>query len=267
MRDDARDGKENIDTSDMIIPRVGLMQAISPEVMDGRAASGNFFHTINEEDLGPKLKIVMLHHSKRYTLWMPRHAGGGIIARASDGQHWDADFSVEFAPYKDQPKKKVKYEAKKGDAVGRDVGLGRWGTMDPDNEDSGPAATLSHVFVARCLEHMELGPFVIFLQRSGEPVARQLLSKIQIANAPIYGQIFEMTSKQASGDSGDYNQYAFAKDGFVVDEAMYTEFKEQNGVYRRLGVKTNEEAPDEGGNGGGGGGKEAAAPDAKGDTY
>lgn len=265
MRDDARAGKENIEAGDMIIPRVGLVQAISPEAVDGRAKSGNFFHTINEQDLGDTLSIAMLHHSKRYTLWMPRHAGGGIIARASDGLHWDADFSTEFAPYKDQPRKKVKYSAKKGDLVGRDHGLGRWGTLDPENEDSGPAATLSHVFVARALEHLDLGPFVIFLQRSGEPAARMLLSKISIATAPIYGQVFKMGSRVVTSDSGDYNQYTFAKDGFLTDEALYTEFKEQNAIYTALGVKTNEEAPDA--DGATGGDKAPPAADTKGDTY
>lgn len=245
MKDDARDGKENIDQSDIIIPRVALMQAISPEVVEGHAKSGEFYHTINEESVGSEMDLVFVHHSKRYTLWLPRHAGGGIIARATDGAHWDSDFEVEFAPYKDRPKYKVTYSAKKGDPVGRDAGLGKWGTLDPENEDSGPAATLSHQFVAVDLNNPDLGAFVVFLQRSAEPVAKQLLSKIKLAKAPLYGQVFRMGSKDAQNASGDdYKQYTFAKNGFVQDAETYETLKRMNDEFRSLDFRTNEEAPD-----------------------
>lgn len=267
MQDDAGTGKENIDQSDLIIPRVALMQAISPEVTEGKAGSGDFWHTINEQVLSSDvLRIVVVHHSKRYTMWKPRHAGGGIIARASNGANWDADFKESFAPYKDRPKHLVEYAAKKGDVVSKDMGLGRWGTLDPENEDSSPAATLSHVMVCVALDYPELGPFVVYLQRSAEPVGKALLTKIKLDKAPIYGQVYTMGSKVATGDSGDYNQYTFAKDGHVDTEELYNEFKAMNVSFTEMGVKTNEEAPDNGGEGAGDKGG-AAAPDGKDDKY
>lgn len=264
MQDDAGTGKENIDQSDLIIPRVALMQAINPEVVEGKASSGDFWHTINEMTLGTTLKVVVVHHSKRYTMWRPRHAGGGIIARASDGVHWDADFKDSFAPYKDRPKHLVEYAAKKGDIVSKDVGLGRWGTLDPENEDSAPAATLSHVMVCVALDYPELGPFVVYLQRSAEPVGKALLTKIKLDKAPIFGQVYDVGSKVVQGDSGDYNQYTFTKAGHVDTEELYVEFKAMNQSFTEMGVKTNEEAPEDttGGDKGG-----AAAPDGKDDKY
>lgn len=266
MAGDAQSGKENIDQSDLIIPRVALMQAISPEVVEGRAASGEFWHTINEVVLGTTLRLAVVHHSKRYTLWRPRHAGGGIIARASDGVHWDTDFKDSFAPYKDRPKHVVTYEGKKGDVVSKDVGLGRWGTLDPENEDSAPAATLSHVLVCCALDYLELGPFVVYLQRSAEPVGKALLTKIKLDKAPIYGQVYVMGSKLVpSNEGGDYNQYTFAKDGWVPDEDMYNEFKAMNAQFTETGVKTNEEQPDDANGTDAAGGE--AAKDSKDDKY
>lgn len=246
MQQDAasRAGKENIARDDMVIPRVALMQAVSPQVLEAQAENGNFFHTVSEEDIGDRLdRLVILHHAKRYTLWNPRHAGGGVLARASDGKHWDQDFDVEFPPSKDNLKKKVRYTAKKGDPVGRDVGYGRWGTMDPDNEDSPPAATLTHVLTCVDLDRVGMGPFVVLLQRSAEPVAKMLLSKVSIDPAPIFGQVYSMGSKVQPNAAGqDFNQFTFAKNGHVEDADLYAWLKEQNAAFAAVGgAKFNED--------------------------
>jgi hypothetical protein len=254
----ARVGKENIKQDDLIIPRVALMQAVNQEVIDGLVESGHFWHTINEEDLGEGIEdLVILHHSKRYTLWNPRHAGGGVLARASDGLRWDADFDVEVQPYKDDKRKKVKYTAKAGDRVGRDIGLGKWGSTDPDNPDSPPAATLTHVLACAILSRLDLGPFVILLQRSAEPVAKLLLSKVSIDPAPIFGQVYTVGSKDQPSASGDFKQYTFVKNGHVQDETTYNWLQEQHKNFASLGVKYDESAeiaPDVAGADSGGGG-------------
>lgn len=255
MQDDAaaRTGKENIAREDMVIPRVALSQAVSPEVLDGRSEVGNFFHTVLEEDLGPEINVIVLHHSKRYTLWNPRHDGGGVLARASDGKTWDSDWEGEIRPSKDS-KKKVKLAVKAGEPVGRDIGLGRWGTLDPENEDSPPAATLSHVLVCCIPERLDIGPFIILLQRSAEPVAKMLLTKVQLDSAPIFGQIYTMTSKDQPSASGDFKQYTFAKNGHVQDADLYAFAKQQNAQFSTAGVKFDENAAQDDADGATGGG-------------
>jgi len=261
----AHTGKENIDISDMIVPRVGLMQAINPEVIAGKVESGNFFHSVSEEDLGPEIDLVVLHHSKRYTLWRPRHDGGGVLARASDGLNWDQPGTFEIVPYKDRPKKKVILET--GARVGRDIGLGKWGSLDPENPDSAPAATLSHVLVCADLNRLEQGPFVVFLQRSAEPVARMLLSKIQLDPAPMFGQIYSMSSRVAPSPSGDYNQYVFVKNGHIMDEELFKDFEQKNEIYRNSGVKTNDADEQDNLETSGDAKKGAAKDDSKDDRY
>lgn len=244
MQTDAqsRAGKENISRDDMVIPRVALMQAVSPEAIEGKAEVGNFFHTVAEEDLGSTLDLIIVHHSKRYTLWNPRHAGGGVLARASDGKQWDADWEGEVAPYKDQPRKKVKYSIKAGDRVGRDIGYGKWGTMDPENEDSQPAATLSHVLVCVAPDRLDMGPFVVLLQRSAEPVAKMLLSKVNIDPAPIFGQVYTAASKDQPSPAGEFKQYTFAKNGHVQDPELYEFLKSQHEQFKATDVKFDENA-------------------------
>lgn len=264
----ADSGKDSYDASDLIIPRVALLQGISPPVMQGLAENGQFWHTINEVALGDGLRVTPLLHRKQWTLWRPLHAGGGVIARASDGAHWDADFDVEVAPYKEMPKKLVRYAAKKGDVVSREIGLGAWGSADPENSDSGPAATLSHIFLFRALDFLDLGPFIVFLQKSSERVAKQLLTKIHTDRAPIYGQVLEMGHVTESNKAGqEYNQYTFRKDGWVMDEPTFREFEREHQLYKTTSFRTNDEdAQDEGGPGDNGGGAGSGTDD-KEDKY
>lgn len=240
MREDARMGKDSISNEDMIVPRVALMQAIHSEVQEGKAEAGHFFHTVMEEDMGPEVRLVVIHHSKRYTLWRPRHEGGGVLARASDGVNWDQPGEFEISPYKDRPKYRVKLDT--GRKVGPDVGLGKWGTLDPENPDSPPAATLTHVLVCADLDNLDRGPFVVLLQRSAMKVAKGLLSKIKVDSAPIYGQIYKMGARFETSPSGDFNQYTFTKAGHVDTAELYNFLKEQYQTFHAAGVKYDEAA-------------------------
>ena len=266
MAGDAKDGKENIDRSDIILPRLALMQSVSDEVTEARATAGNFWHTILEEELGNVIDdLVIIHHSKQYILWQPRHAGGGILARASDGRTWDEQFrgmKFEVQVDKNRPRHKVTWEISADGAVGKDVGLGAWGTSDPENPDSQPAATLSHVLVCVALSRLDMGPFVVLLQRTSEKTGRQLLTKIDLDQAPIYGQVYRMSSKMESSPNGDFFMPAFAKNGHVGDEAIYRKLQDSHRALAEKGVKYDERGGDDAPASGGGDGG-ASDPNAR----
>lgn len=242
MQADAADGKENIGNDDIIIPRVALMQSVSDEVEAGKIRAGNFLHILLEEDMGTAIDdIVIVSHSKRYVLWSPRHEGGGILARASDGKTWDEAFQgmeFEVAPSKDRPRYKVKWKVE--GEVGRDVGLGAWGSSDPENPDSSPAATLTHVLVCVSLSRLEMGPFTILLQRTAEKSARELLTKIRLDKAPLYGQVYRLSSTQSSGPSGDFYNYSFSKNGHVQELELYQQTQAMYESFRGKALKVDD---------------------------
>jgi len=265
MAGEDQSGKESIGMDDMVIPRLALTQALSEPVENGDVSPGHFWHNVLEEDWGEEIDdLVVLHYSKRYVLWSPRHMGGGILARASDGKNWDESFrgmSFEVQPSKDRPRHKVQWEIGDDLRVGRDIGLGAWGSSDPDEPDSAPAATLTHVFVCISLSRAELGPFTILLQRTAEKTGKDLLTKINLDKAPIYGQVYKLSAKTDNSPSGDFFNYKFTKAGYVGTEEEYAACREFNDRLTKEGPKIDDGTED-----GVGGGK-AGTSDDGGDDY
>ena len=87
MEKDGGKGLDKFDASDIEIPRLVLLQSLSPQVVDGDEKPGVFYHSVLEEAIGTELLIVPICMTKAYILWKPLHEGGGILARADDGIH------------------------------------------------------------------------------------------------------------------------------------------------------------------------------------
>ncbi len=215
-------GTDNLDTGDMTVPRIKLLAAISPEVSDfENAKPGEFWHTLAETTLGRELLVVPIYIDKRYILWRPRKAGGGILARADDGIHWNpanATFDVTLP----ETKKSVKWHTKN---TVDESGLADWGSYDPSDVNSQPAATLMYTLVVAMPDYPDLGFAQVTLQRSAVRVARDLVGKIKINKAPSYGRVFRMSSYEETGQSGSFFNYRFKAEGFVQNEDHFNAYE------------------------------------------
>lgn len=229
MEGKAGAGTDNLSTSDMEVPRIKLVQAISPEITEyDTVKAGEFWHTLAEQSLGKSLRIVPVYTDKRYILWRPRKAGGGILARADDGVHWNPA-NTTFEVTLPETKKSVKWTTK--DTV-QESGLADWGSYDPTDANSQPAATLMYTFVVALPDHPDLGFAQLTLQRGAVSVARSLIGKIKINKAPSYGRVFKMDSVEDSNSSNDpFFNYRFTAEGYVQNqdhfnayEALYKQF-------------------------------------------
>lgn len=237
-------GTEKLTNQDIETPRIKLIQGTNPEleVYDGLKA-GMFFHTLAEQSLGAgPIPIVPLFLSKRYVLWRPRKPidMGGILARADDAVHWEpAD--VEFNVKVDKQGHMVKWKTAKTVA---ESGLDKWGTFDPRDPNSQPAATECHVIVVATPSFPELPPAALFLQRSAIKPARKLLGRLKITQAPIYATKFNMESFDDEGPSGPFKNWRFTADGFVQDPEQGRLYEEMYESFKKLGVKVKIEDED-----------------------
>lgn len=238
MKQYAGQGTEHLDQQDVEIPRLQLLQSLSPQVQDGDHKAGHFYHTIAEEALGNELKIVPLFVTKRYLLWRPRHEGGGILARADDGKHWsppNAEFKVK--PYKDNSKQ-VTWKTK---PTVQESGLANWGSTDVDDPNSQPAATAMLCVVAYLPDHPELSPCLITLQRGAITAAKKFMGKIKISGAPSFGQYFLMSGFKDNKGSGDFYNYSFERQGLVEDEEEFNYYKSLYDGFAATGIKIRDE--------------------------
>lgn len=243
MKQDSGKGMENLKASDLEIPRLILLQSLSPQVTEGDERPGTFYHTILEEAIGEKgqpLRIVPIFADIKFILWRPRHEGGGILARADqgpDGEHnWvPANQVFEVKPYKDRPTT-VKWETK--DTV-RESGLDKFGSMDPADPNSQPAAVKMWNFVVVLPDHAHLGPMVLTLQRGGAKTGANFSSKLKFDGngAPAFGQVFEMNAKMDNTGSGDFYNLGFTKVGYVENEDEYNTYKSLYERFSKDGVK------------------------------
>jgi hypothetical protein len=141
LRDFKKASIGNVDSSDRIIPRIKLIQAISPELQEfPEAKAGQFWHTTAQQNLGPSLKAIPIIIRKSYVLWAPRSDDRGILARAMDGIHWDpAD--AEFTVKPKGSSQSITYRTRKTVAESK---LDQFGSSIPGDANSPPAASLTY---------------------------------------------------------------------------------------------------------------------------
>ena len=231
----------NVDSSDRIIPRIKLIQAISPELVDfPDAKAGQFWHTIAQQNLGPVIKAIPILIRKSYVLWAPRNDDRGILARAMDGIHWDPA-NAEFTVKPKGSPNSVVYKTANTVAESK---LDQFGTSIPGDANSPPAASLTYNMMWHLLDYPELSPSIVINTRSSVKPMQQLLSRIDSKPVPHYVQVYDIGSIQQKGAEGPYFNFTYTGAGFADPSAaslcasMYEQFSKGGWV-------ANDEGEDE----------------------
>lgn len=82
-------GFEDEDAGDMIIPRVKVIQTLSPERKDGSADEGDIINSLTKEKYNGK-KFIPVFKFNNNVEWKDRSDGGGIKCIARDGKVGEA---------------------------------------------------------------------------------------------------------------------------------------------------------------------------------
>lgn len=236
MRADMDAGKSAIGHEDMEIPRLKLMQGTSKELENyNELRSGNFFHTAAEEIFAEPFRAVVIFMERKYLLWRPLESGGGILARADDGVHWSPS-SGEF---------EVKLDKKDGGhtvkwrvaSTVEQSGLAKWGTMNPNDPNSPPAATLMWNYVLAFPDQPDLMPAVLTFQRTSIKEARRLNTKIKTVRTPLFGSIYEFASYEDNNAASQrFYNISVRGAGLVEDENLYEQYKALHQQFVNIGL-------------------------------
>ena len=212
---------DNFDSSDVVLPRLKLLQSQSSEVKDyPDAGLGHFWHTGADLDIGDTFDFVVVSRKKKFLLMAPMDDGQGVLARADDAKTWDriGSWTVKL-----DKRNTAVWEIKDTDVIRS--GLTNWGTSFPGDENSPPAATLFYEYLVILPAFPELGPVIMSLARSAISRAKKGLNdKIEMhkaAGRPLQAIVFRARATADKNDSGqDFYNWQFIGGGFA-DEATY----------------------------------------------
>ena len=221
-------GAENIDNEDISIPRIKLAQGLSPEVQDGTVPLGALFLNITGEVLagpGDPLRFVPIATGKEYIIWNPDR-NEGIIARARravvNGKvryEWDqpnAEFDVKI-------KNGPKVSWRTGKFIGDDD-LDQFGSSNPADPASPPAATRHHNFIVALPDHGNMIA-ALSLSRSQEKRAKDLNAMFKLTNIPIFARFFYVRSVDDTANGDSFKNFKFAPAGFVQTSEQFELYK------------------------------------------
>jgi hypothetical protein len=236
--------QDNFDKSDLVVPKIKLLQGTSPEIEAfADAKPGIFWHTGFDMPLGNELLFTICSRNKKMLLVAPLHDGQGILARSEDCRTWNTTGSWEVSL---DPKNKKATALWTIDTLNvEDSDVAKWGSSNPEDKDSPPAATLFYDYLILLPDHREVGPSVLSLARSQIKKAKKGLNdKIELhasAGRPMQALVFKATVVSEQGPAGPYYNYQFQQSGFA-DQSIYEEAKEMATVLRTFRV--SDEASD-----------------------
>jgi hypothetical protein len=233
-------GTENIDSSDVNIPRLKLGQSMTPEVKDRVVNDGDLFHSITKQVLIPVGKaglVIPVAYVKEYVLWRDRQDGGGIFARARRTQVRD---EIRYAW--DKPNSTFEHKIKGAIKVTwrtktfiEEDGLDKFGSAIPGDRDSSPAAT-AHFNYIICLPDHDYEMVAISLNRSSAKKAKDWNAMLKMGHVPMFARQFNLSAVSDQNDAGDkFYNYSITPAGFVQSQEIFNQLRT---LHEELGQST-----------------------------
>lgn len=239
-------GLEAFNKEDFNIPQLKLIHQMSPEVdtYKGAAIPGEYWHSGLMRSLGPSILSIMVVARKRVVLWRPRNdQGGGILAQSNDGFNWHRGGNSTFTVNLKGVKNPVQW--KTGPNV-EASGLKEFGTSNPDDPESAPAADLFYEYINYLPEIDNASPCLSRFHKTGLKPAKDLNSYFLYqatgkSKIPVYACVIKMSVVKKPGPEGDYFVPVFTPSGYA-DKNTYMITKEMHERYKDVILDIQQEA-------------------------
>jgi hypothetical protein len=214
LKDAKPTGMEGLGQADFKVPRVKLLQALSPEIRSfpGKAIAGEFWHTTANKSLGSSFNMVPCIAGKKVIIYNDRDAGGGILAFSQDGRVWTTGGNQQIEVSVKGLKDKVKVHTKK------DVdssGLTEWGTSDPTNPKSAPMASLIYEYLCYLQDEPSLSPVVFGMYRTAVASAKNFNTQMLMTRKPIAALSVTVSAQEIVEGKNAWFVPSFELKGFV----------------------------------------------------
>ena len=204
-------GAENVTTDDMIIPRIELVQALSPARKKTDAAyiegaeEGMLYNNVTRELYGEGVSVVPVYYTKQFLVWKDRKSGGG----GSNG------FRGAFAS-----------EALARDAITQ---LAEEGLEVSD--------TAQHFVLVKCGDAWQEA--VISMAKSKMKVSKRWNSLIRMTNTDSFSRAYKLSAvTETNARNESYFNFGITPLGFVPKD-VYDRAEKLYETIRAGGVKVS----------------------------
>lgn len=208
-------GNEEVDTGDVLIPRIELVQAISPCVDKNDASyiqgaeAGGFINSVSREYYGERITVVPVLFRKEYLVWKDRKKGGGFR-----GAH----------PSAQEARDRIMEE--------------------PENEqDDFEVQETAQQLVLLVREDGSSDEAVISMARTKMKVSKQWNSMIRMAGGDRFARSYDLFGVADENDQGKFYNIGIVPAGFPPEEI----YKKAEALYesiasgiRKMAVDTGE---------------------------
>ena len=231
-------GLDGIDQADLILPRIKLMQDMSPEVQAGTHKAGELVNSLTGQNYGTKLEFVPLDKSKTRMFWQDRKDGNAVLCSSDDGKKPKdpaaAGAIAQKLKMKDVPK--VMAECKL-------CPFGNWSGEEEGDERSAPRCTSYYNFPM--LIKGDSSPTALTMSRTKLKIGKKLLSLVALSgdNVSLFAKRYELTTVKEKSKLGSYFNYAIKPVGYVT-EAEYKITKGLHESFKAMHVVVEQEHPD-----------------------
>jgi hypothetical protein len=218
-----KDGKEHISPNDIIMPRVALLQDLSPQVKDrnNEARGGEFYNIITDYNYGDTVEIIALLFYTSRIKWDSPTPGANIECIARDGENG------------------TKY-GKCADCRFKEF------STDAQGKSQQPACTEFKNLICLPLEEgkslYETAPASFSGKRSALNVIRQLLTRMHAMRynnkeVPMYMHRWQISSVEEKNDQGTYYMPVFKDLGMITDIQALRYLKQQYQVMKESAAR------------------------------
>jgi hypothetical protein len=227
-------GLENVCREDLVIPRVKLLQPMSPEVQDKGMKEGHLINNLSQKDYGDTLEFIPITHTKSRIYWQDREDGGGMLCASDNG----LDRRDHDAPAKIAKLLKIKDFVLPADCSC--CPFHGWDNEAEREKDQKPKCTIYYNFPAFVNGEM----VALSLDRTKIRTAKNILTLATTTggNADMFAKKYRLTVTKEKNDQYSYYNIVVEPAGWVSEEeyeagkAMYDSFKNKT-------LKVEQDAP------------------------
>lgn len=187
MSADTSRGSEDVGINDIILPRIDVLQALSPQIKRNDpkqipgAEQGMLFNTVSGELYGDSLTFVPVKFQREYIVWQDRDAGGG---------------------YRGSYPTEAEAEAER---------------LAMDNPDMHEVVETHVHYILLVHDDGTTEEAVLSLARSKRKVSRKLNTLVQMVGGDRFSKAYTLSAMEANGPKGDYWTVDVKPIGFVSE--------------------------------------------------